>query len=48
MSRKGHWVVKKRTAKDRLSRTLRRIGEWCRRHRHDDVEEQRIVHRYGT
>jgi hypothetical protein len=40
MSRKGNWVVKKRTAKDRLSRTLRRIGEWCREHRHDDVESQ--------
>ena len=33
----GKW---KRTAKDRFSRTLRRIGEWCRQHRHDDVEVQ--------
>jgi hypothetical protein len=40
LSRKGKWVVKKRTAKDRFSRTLRRIAEWCRRHRHDDVETQ--------
>lgn len=40
LSRKGKWVVKKRTAKDRLSRTLRRIRDWCRTHRHDDVEEQ--------
>lgn len=40
LSRKGHWVVKKRTAKDRFSRTLRRIAEWCRVHRHDDVEVQ--------
>ena len=40
LSRKGKWVVKKRTAKDRISRTLRRIAEWCRKHRHDDVEEQ--------
>jgi len=40
LSRKGNWVVKKRTAKDRFSRTLHRIGEWCRVHRHDDVEEQ--------
>jgi len=42
-SRKGHWVVKKRTAKDRFSRTLRRIAEWCRRHRHADVEVQHRV-----
>lgn len=40
LSRKGKWVVKKRTAKDRFSRTLRRIAEWCRKHRHDDVETQ--------
>jgi group II intron reverse transcriptase/maturase len=40
MSRKGNWVVKKRTAKDRFSRTLRRIREWCRKHRHLDVEAQ--------
>lgn len=40
LSRNGKWVVKKRTAKDRLSRTLRRIRGWCSQHRHDDVEEQ--------
>jgi group II intron reverse transcriptase/maturase len=43
LSRKGKWVVKKRTAKDRFSRTLRRIAEWCRKHRHDDVKEQHHV-----
>jgi group II intron reverse transcriptase/maturase len=40
LSRSGKWVVKKRTAKDRISRTLRRIAKWCREHRHDDVEVQ--------
>lgn len=40
LSRKGWWVVKKRTAKDRVSRTLRRIREWCRTHRHWDVRTQ--------
>jgi group II intron reverse transcriptase/maturase len=40
LSRKGNWVMKFRTAKDRVSRTLRRIAEWCRTHRHDDVEAQ--------
>jgi hypothetical protein len=40
LSRNGKWVVKKRTAKDRFSRTLRRIRDWCRVHRHDDVEAQ--------
>jgi RNA-directed DNA polymerase len=40
LSRNGKWVVKKRTAKDRFSRALRRIAQWCRWHRHDDLEEQ--------
>jgi group II intron reverse transcriptase/maturase len=33
-SRRGKWVVKRRTAKDRLQRALCSVGEWCRRHRH--------------
>ena len=40
LSHKGNWVVKRRTAKDRLSRALRRIRDWCRKHRHADVETQ--------
>ncbi len=40
LSNKGNWVVRRRTAKDRFRRTLRRIAEWCRTHRHDDVETQ--------
>lgn len=40
-SRKGYWVVKYRTAKDRFSRALTRIREWCRDHRHWSLESQR-------
>jgi len=40
LSRRGKWVPKAKTAKDRFSRTLRRIVEWCRMHLHDDVETQ--------
>lgn len=40
LSRKGKWTVKRRTAKDRLSRALRRVAEWCRVHRHDPVGMQ--------
>jgi RNA-directed DNA polymerase len=40
-SRKGTWVVKRKTMKERLSRTLRRIGEWCRRNLHLPAAEQR-------
>jgi hypothetical protein len=34
------WIVAQRTAKDRLCRALRRLHEWCRRHRHDPVDAQ--------
>jgi RNA-directed DNA polymerase len=40
VSRKGRWVVKQRTAKDRFRRALRRLREWCRWNRHDPVKEQ--------
>ena len=36
-SRRGKWVVMKKTAKDRFSRALHRIAEWCRRYRHAPV-----------
>jgi RNA-directed DNA polymerase len=41
LSRKGNWVVMMHTAKDRFSRALRRIRDWCRLNRHADVETQR-------
>ena len=39
-SRKGYWVVKQRTAADRLRRALKRIANWCRRYRHEPVRDQ--------
>jgi RNA-directed DNA polymerase len=39
-SLKGDWVVKRKTAKDRFSRTLRRIATWCRLNRHLPIREQ--------
>ena len=39
-SRKGYWVVKQKTAADRLRRALKRITDWCRRNRHEPVREQ--------
>ena len=39
-SRRGHWVVKRKTAKDRYCRAVRRIGQWCRRYRHLPLAEQ--------
>jgi group II intron reverse transcriptase/maturase len=40
-SRRGNWVVKQKTQRSRLTRSLRRIAEYCRKHRHDPVKEQR-------
>jgi len=39
-SRKGNWVVKRKTAAKRLRRAGKRIWKWCREHRHDSIFEQ--------
>jgi len=39
-SRKGSWVVKRKTAQDRLSRALTKIAQWCRLNRHQPIAEQ--------
>ncbi len=36
-SRKGRWIVKQKTAKDRFTRSMGRIRQWCRRNRHAKV-----------
>jgi group II intron reverse transcriptase/maturase len=40
VSLKGYWVVKLKTAKDRFSRAVRSIDQWCYRNRHLTVSEQ--------
>jgi group II intron reverse transcriptase/maturase len=40
-SKTGNWVVKRKTAKSRLSRALKSIGEWMCKHRHRPIPEQR-------
>ena len=42
-SRKGRWVVKRKTAKDRFTRALRAVGRWCRAHRHWPVADQQAA-----
>jgi len=39
-SRKGAWVVKRKTAKKKLKQAVRRVYEWCKRNRHEPVEDQ--------
>ena len=39
-SRRGNWVVKRKTQKERLARAVTTVAEWCKRHRHDPIGEQ--------
>ena len=39
-SRKGNPVVKQKTARSRLARSLQRVSAWCRANRHWPVAEQ--------
>jgi RNA-directed DNA polymerase len=39
-SRRGYPVVKRRTARDRFTRAVRKLYQWCRAHRHDKVRRQ--------
>ncbi len=39
-SRRGVWVVIRKTARKRLARALQRVSQYCRRHRHDALRDQ--------
>ena len=39
-SLRGNWVIKRKTASDRMSRALRQIALWCRANRHQPIAEQ--------
>jgi hypothetical protein len=41
-SRKGAWIVKRKTAKSRFTRALRNISDWIRRNRHAPMVEQQL------
>lgn len=41
MSRRKWWVVKRKTMRTRLSRSLSAINVWCRKNRHLELSEQR-------
>ena len=40
VSQKGYWVVKLKTAKDRFSRAVKRMDQWCYQNRHLPISEQ--------
>jgi hypothetical protein len=39
-SRRGYWVIKKKTIGKRLSRYMKRLWRWCRENRHEPIKEQ--------
>jgi group II intron reverse transcriptase/maturase len=39
-SRKGNWVVQRKTASKKLRQSIRRVHLWCKRNRHLPVKEQ--------
>jgi len=39
-SRRGDWVIKRKTMGKRLRRTMKAIWQWCRENRHDYLSEQ--------
>jgi RNA-directed DNA polymerase len=42
-SRKGNWVVQRKTMSSRLSRARHRISMWCRDNRHLPIKEQHVA-----
>jgi group II intron reverse transcriptase/maturase len=39
-SRRGKWLVQRKTSSSRFGRALQRVTEWCRDHRHQPVRRQ--------
>ena len=39
-SRRGYWVIKKKTAGKRLARYVKGLWRWCRANRHEPIKEQ--------
>ena len=39
-SKQGNWVVKRKTADNRLTRAIEKVAEWCRLNRHRPIREQ--------
>ena len=42
-SRKGRWIVQRKTAADRFTRAMRELGRWCKTHRHDPMAAQQAA-----
>jgi group II intron reverse transcriptase/maturase len=39
-SRRGGWVIQRKTAANRFSRAVKKIADWCRKNRHEPIADQ--------
>ena len=39
-SRKGQWVIRRKTSRKRFGRSLKRVSQWCRENLHEPLREQ--------
>jgi RNA-directed DNA polymerase len=39
-SRQGRWIIRRKTARKRIGRSLKQIAQWCRQNRHKPLLEQ--------
>ena len=42
-SLQGYWVIKKKTARKRLSRFMKKVWQWCKENLHEPIKEQHEV-----
>ena len=42
-SRKGSWIIKRKTARKKLRKTAQALWNWCRDHRHMDLAKQHRI-----
>lgn len=42
-SRAGHWVIKRKTARDRFTRAVKAVPTWCRLNRHAPLRHQQAM-----
>ena len=40
LSFKGNWVIKRKTASNRMSRAVAKVSKWCRKNRHLPIKDQ--------
>jgi group II intron reverse transcriptase/maturase len=43
LTRRGKWIIKGKTARKRLRRTMTQYRQWCKRNRHQPIQEQHAL-----